>query len=197
METYNLSGMKKKVKKSLDKMRFAHTEGVMYTSAALAMCYEENLERAMTAGLLHDCAKCIPNAEKLELCRQYGISLSEAEQKNPHLLHAKLGARIAEEKYGVKDPEILSAISCHTTGKPGMTRLEKILFLADYIEPGRERAPHLAEIRKTAFQNLDRAVFLTLKDTLNYLKSEKACLDPHTEEAYNYYRRLNKKKEEK
>lgn len=195
MGTYNILKMQKKLKKYVDGMRYNHTLGVMYTAAALAMCYGVDLERAQVAGLLHDCAKCIPNAKKLKLCRQYNIPVSEAENRSPYLLHASLGAYIAREKYHVEDEEILSAIACHTTGKAGMTTLEKIIFLSDYIEPMRQKAPNLGHIRKLAFSDLDMAVYLTLRDTLFYLEQEKASLDNQTVVAYNYYKQLIEEEE--
>jgi len=195
MGTYNILKMQKKLKKYVDGMRYNHTLGVMYTAAALAMCYGVDLERAQVAGLLHDCAKCIPNAKKLKLCRQYNIPVSDAENRSPYLLHASLGAYIAREKYHVEDEEILSAIACHTTGKAGMTTLEKIIFLSDYIEPMRQKAPNLGHIRKLAFSDLDMAVYLTLRDTLFYLEQEKASLDNQTVVAYNYYKQLIEEEE--
>ncbi len=196
MGKYNLEKMEKKLRKVLDEARYEHTMGVMYTAACLAMRYGEDLERTMVAGLLHDCAKCVPNQEKISLCKKYGIRISEVEMKTPHLLHAKLGARFARDEYGVTDPGILSAITCHTTGKPGMTRLEKIIFLADYIEPGRSKAPDLPQVRKMAFSDLDRAVYMTMKGMLSYLRDKKACLDNQTVVAYNYYKNLMKEKKE-
>lgn len=81
-------------------------------------------------GLLHDCAKCIPNDKKLHLCGKYGFTVSDIERENPSLLHAKLGACLAHEKYGVTDKEIIHAIESHTTGCPAMTMLEKIIYIA-------------------------------------------------------------------
>ena len=112
------------------------------------------------------------------------------------MLHAKLGAYIAREKYHIKDPEILSAIECHTTGKPAMTLLEKIIFLSDYIKPQRSKAVNLAEIRRLAFQDLDRAVYTTMRDTLRYLEQEDASLDNQTVVAYNYYEEIIRRREE-
>lgn len=195
MGMYNIPKMQKKLKKYIDESRYDHTMGVMYTAASLAMCWGVDLERAQVAGLLHDCAKCIPNAQKLKICRQNGIHVSEAEKESPYLLHASVGAYIAREKYHVEDQEILDAIACHTTGKPAMTLLEKIIFLADYIEPMRTKAENLGTIRQMAFRDLDMAVYMTLRDTLQYLKSEKACLDNQTALAYNYYREIIEKKE--
>ncbi len=196
MGSYNLHKMEKKLKKYMDEARYDHTLGVMYTAASLAMCHGEDVERAQVAGLLHDSAKCIPNPKKLKLCRQHRIPVTEAEERAPYLLHAKLGAYLAREKYHVQDPEILSAIECHTTGKPAMTLLEKIIFLADYIEPLRSKAANLAEIRRLAFRDLDLAVYTTMRDTLQYLKQENTSLDNLTVVAYNYYKEIIRKREE-
>lgn len=186
--SFNIPKAKKVLKKYLDDNRFEHTLGVMYTAACLAMKYGEDIEKAQVAGLLHDCAKCIPDQKKIKLCVKNRIPMTEMEQKNPFLLHAKVGAYIAEEKYGVTDQGILDAIACHTTGKPDMTRLEKIIYIADYIEPQRSKAPNLEEVRKLAFDDLDRALFKILSDTLNYLKRAPKNLDPMTLQAYEYYK---------
>ncbi len=196
MGDYNIYKMQKKLKKYIDEARYTHTLGVMYTAASLAMCHGADIERAQVAGLLHDSAKCIPNPKKLKLCRQNDIPVTEAEQKAPYLLHAKLGAYLAREKYHVRDPEILSAIECHTTGKPAMTLLEKIIFISDYIEPLRTKAANLAEIRRLAFWDLDKAVYTTMRDTLRYLEQGNASLDNQTVVAYNYYKEIIQKREE-
>ena len=126
---------------------------------------------------------------------QNDIPVSAVEEKSPFLLHAVLGAHIAREKYDVKDQEILDAIACHTTGKPDMTLLEKIIFISDYIEPMRSKAENLPLIRHMAFEDLDLAVYTTLRDTLVYLEKEKTCLDNQTTMAYNYYRQLIEERE--
>ena len=94
---------------------------------------------------------------------------------------------MAEHEYGVEDPDILSAIRWHTTGHPDMTPLEKIIFVADYIEPNRQQAPHLKTIRHLAFMDLDEALRVILKDTLDYLDSIHGEIDGMTEETYLYY----------
>lgn len=185
---YSIPKTKKLLKKYLDANRYEHTKGVMYTAACLAMRYGEDLEKAQLAGLLHDCAKCIPDTKKIKICIKHQIPMTETEQKNPFLLHAKVGAYIAKEKYGVADQEILNAIACHTTGKPDMTLLEKIIYIADYIEPMRNKAPNLTYIRKLAFEDIDRALFKILSDTLTYLKREPKNLDSMTIQAYEYYK---------
>ena len=166
---YNFAEYEKKLKKYLDKDRYRHTLGVMYTAAALAMAHDDDMEQAQMAGLLHDCAKCIPNKKKLKICKKQNIRISSVEKSNPFLLHAKLGAYIAKEKYQIEDEEILSAIRWHTTGKEAMSELEKIVYIADYIEPGRNKAPRLAWIRKVAFEDLDEGMYYILKDSLSYL----------------------------
>ena len=160
----------------------------MYMCAALAMAHGEDLLRAQVAGLLHVCANCMPNDKKLKICEKNEIEISEAERENPFLLHAKLGAYLADKKYGVDEKEILDAIRYHTTGKPQMNRLEKIVYIADYIEPMRSKALNLPFIRKMAFQDLDETMYLILHDTLEYLSKQAEVLDPMTKMAYDYYK---------
>ena len=176
------------MEKALDKKRFEHTLGVAYTATALAMRYEEDLKKAEVAGLLHDCAKCIENSKKLAICEKYNIQVSDLERKNPYLLHAKLGGFIAMQKYGVRDKEIVSAIVNHTTGCPHMGQLDKIIYIADYIEPYRHQAPHLKAIRKMAFLDIDKALLMILEDTLKYLNALGNSIDPMTEKTYEYYK---------
>ncbi|MCI8299030.1 MAG: HD domain-containing protein [Lachnospiraceae bacterium] len=179
--------IEKKLKKELDKERYTHTIGVMYTAAALAMAHHADVEQAMYAGLLHDCAKCISNKKKLKLCKKYRIIVSESEKRCPFLLHAKLGAFHAEKIYGVKDPKILHAIQTHTTGEPGMNVLDKIIYIADYIEPNRKKAPNLDKIRSMAFADLDKTMLKILSDTLQYLRDKGGELDPMTRKTYEYF----------
>ncbi len=187
------SQIEKKLKKELDKKRFIHTKGVAYTAVCLAMAHGESLHDAYLAGLLHDCAKCIPADEKLVLCRKYNLQLSDAEQANTDLLHAKLGAVIAKEKYDVRDEAILDAICYHTTGKPNMTELEKIVYIADYIEPNRKMLDSLKEVRQVAFQDLNKAMVLISHHVLQYLQEKEVSIDPLTQETYDYYNALTRK----
>ena len=114
------------LKKELDENRYHHTLGVMYTSASMAMRYDVDVQKALYAGLLHDCAKCIPSDKKIRLCEKYGLPVSSVEKENPSLLHARLGAYLAHEKYGV----------------------------TDYIEPGRRELPNMADVRQLALGTL-------------------------------------------
>lgn len=191
MTEYDLIKMEKKLSKYLDKNRFLHTRGVMYTCASLAMKYGYDLKVAQVAGLLHDSAKCIPNKKKLSMCKKYHIAYSTFEQERPFLLHAKLGAYLAKEKYGVEDEEILSAITFHTTGRAQMSLLEKIVYIADYIEPMRCKAPNLTEIRKLAFEDLDECVYEILGATLIYLGDDPQNIDDTSKIAFEFYEKLH------
>ncbi len=192
----SLEKIDRKIRKELDEERYRHTISVSYTASALAMCYETDLYSARLAGLLHDCAKCIPNDKKIRLCERYKIPVTETEKKAPQLLHAKLGAYLAKVRYGVTDPAVIGAIRWHTTGKPDMTTLEKIIYMADYIEPHRNKAPSLETVRFVAFRDLDLAVYLTLDDTLRYLdKGSGQAVDETTVRAYEFYKTLVEKRE--
>jgi len=179
--------IRKDLKQKLDKKRYTHTLGVAYTAASLAMAHGESIEKAYLAGLLHDNAKCIPHNEKIDLCGKYGLFINDAEKSNPDLLHAKLGAKLAKDIYKIEDEEICSAICYHTTGKPGMTMLEKIVYLADYIEPNRKPLKQIEEIRYLAFREIDEAILIVLKNTISYLKEKNVTLDEQTIETYQFY----------
>ena len=174
--------------------RFVHTLDVSGTAAALAMCYGEELDKAELAGLLHDCAKCMSLGKMLRLCEKAGVELSELEKKSGSLLHSKAGAVLARDKYGVNDEDILNAIRYHTTGRPGMSLLEKIIFVADYIEPGRDTAPNLPIVRELAYESIDDCVLQILKDTLHYLADTGESTDPMTQKTYDYYRRCDEER---
>lgn len=189
----DLKDIKKKVKKSMDKQRYDHTKGVMYTAGCLAMANEYPIDKAMLAGLLHDCAKCIPGHTKIKMCEKYNLEISEIERKNPSLLHAKLGAYLAKDKYDIEDEEILMAIRSHTTGRPGMSLLEKIVYIADYMEPGRKELPNMMDVRHLAFEDIDKCLYRILRDSLVYLKAQDMPIDQTTEKTYQYYNELYSK----
>lgn len=195
-ERYEFQKILKRLKKKLDAGRYWHTQGVMFTAASLAMAHGAKIRQAQAAGLLHDCAKCIPYEKQREMCKKYKIDCTELELAHSSLLHAKLGAYLAREKYGVKDPEVLSAIAWHTTGRPDMTVLEKIIYIADYIEPARDKAPNLESIRKAAFADLDECMYLILRDSVEYLQKRPQNMDPATEAAYRFYRALHETRRE-
>ncbi len=182
-----------RLQKSLKPSRYLHTLSVAYTAAQLALIHGCDGKRALIAGLLHDVAKPLSDRELLDFCRSRGLTITPAEEKAPYLLHGKAGAEIAKEEYGIEDQEILQAIRHHTTGAPDMGLLEKLIFIADYIEPYRDKQPRLKKRRKQAFQDPDKALLKILKDTLEYLKDRNMPVDPQTEKTYLWY--LQQKKE--
>lgn len=187
---YNIYILEQKLAKTLTDKRFYHSLGVQGMSVSLAARYDCDIDKANLAGLLHDCAKVLPDEELVKKCRKYDIPVTEVENRNGFLLHGKLGAYYAEHHYGITDKEVLSAINWHTTGKPDMKLIEKIVFVADYIEPNRcvKRIPELNNIRGLAFTDLDRAVTEILKNTLLYLKKQDKEIDNLTVAAYDYYK---------
>lgn len=197
MKATDIRKIRKAIEKSQDEKRFEHTLGVTYTATALAMRYGASMENAELAGLLHDCAKCMDDNRKISICEKHHISMTELERRNPYLLHAKVGSFLAMDTYKVHNPDIINAILNHTTGRPGMSLLEKIIFVADYIEPHRKQAPSLAEIRKLAFEDLDEAMIRILEDTLGYLDTSEAETDPMTKKTYTYYMAEKQEREQK
>ncbi len=189
MDNY-LQTLQGEMKKVLKQSRYEHTVGVAYTAANLAMRYEASMEDALVAGLLHDNAKYVIDSELIRLCEENHLVISELERKNPYLLHSKAGAVLARLKYDIRNEDILNAITYHTTGRPGMTVLEKIIFVADYIEPNRRIIPNLDAIRREAYINLDRTVAMILSNTLAYLMKtkKKEDIDQATIDSYDYYK---------
>lgn len=144
--------------------RIPHVLGTEQEAIRLAERYGADVEKARVAALLHDCTKKLNMEEQLALCSHYGIELDELEQKALKLLHAKTGAAIARDVFGV-DEEIYHAIWWHTTGHAGMTLLEKIIYLADYIEPSRD-FPGVDKLRKVCYEDLDKGLLMGLDMTI-------------------------------
>lgn len=186
----DIFAIRENLKSKLNPIRYEHSLSVSFICVALAMKYGYDLNKAELAGILHDCAKRYDNDTIIKKCLKNGIVITESERMAPSIIHAKLGAWMAEHKYGVTDPEILSAIDCHTTGKPNMGILDKILYIADLIEPRRDGIPELDQIRKIAFEDLDEALFKTMESILSYLETNGTYVDVMTKEAYEYYKLL-------
>lgn len=183
----DLSG---KMEKVMDHKRYQHTLSVAATASCMAMRFQTDPYQAYLAGLLHDNAKCINNEKKLSICVKNKLSVNPAEEKNPDLLHAKVGSFLAKEKFKIDDEQILSAILWHTTGKPEMTILEKILYIADYMEPLRKPQTNMELVRRLAFEDLDRCMCEILSGTIQYLQDKEATIDEITMETYQFYNRL-------
>lgn len=187
MDKSDIRDIKKELEHDLDSKRYEHTLSVAYTAACLAMRYGYDMEKAYITGLLHDCAKCMSNKDKIEYCEKHDIPITEVEQDNPSLLHAKVGAEMSRRKFDIEDPEIYQAILYHTTGHPHMSLLDKIIYISDYMEPHRDEAPNLDLVRKQVFVDIDQALLTILKDSVAYLDKSDKTVDPMTMETYLYY----------
>lgn len=178
-----------KMEEKLGRHRYIHSVGVAGTAVSLAMKYGENIYKAQIAGILHDCAKCYSDEELIRMCHKKDIEVTDFEEEHGFLLHAKYGAYMAENKFGIKDEDILNAIRWHTTGHEDMSLLEKIIFVSDYIEPTRNKADNLAKIRDEAFNGstIDSAMIMIMHDTIKYLKVNDYSIDMTTMNAYKYY----------
>ena len=199
MKTFNLKKLRKEMEKELEPKRYEHTLSVAYTAANLAAVHGVDVESALVAGMLHDCAKCLGYKKQLSLCKKNHIQLSVLEsKKDSPLLHAKAGSILAREAYGIKDEDILNAIAYHTTGRPQMSLLEKIIYIADYIEPERRhikrsvkdtdtQPDRLTQIRRIAYRSLDEALCCILGDSLAYLEKKDGPIDYMTQKTYEYY----------
>ena len=185
-----LEQIHKKLKESLKESRYVHSTGVEEVAHDLAIIYGCNERQAVLAGILHDCAKCLSDEALLQECRLNHLPITDVEVECPFLLHAKVGALYARIKYGIEEKEILNAITYHTTGRPGMSILEKIIFVSDYIEPYRRPLPRIEEIRKTVYQNLDQGVYLVLENMVQYLENSGSIIDQTTTETYQYYKKI-------
>lgn len=202
MKTADLAKFRKEMEKTLEPKRYEHTLSVAYTAANLAAVHGVDIEKALVAGMLHDCAKCLSYKKQMSLCVKNHIVLSETEaQEDSPLLHAKAGGVLAKLEYGITDEDILNAIYFHTTGRPQMSPLEQVIYISDYIEPGRkhmkrsaaiedEYMQNLAAARKLAYQDLNEALCRILQDTLNHLAQKGGKIDPMTRKTYEYYKKL-------
>jgi predicted HD superfamily hydrolase involved in NAD metabolism len=184
----DLQELRDRVKDRLSEARYQHSLGVEEVCCDLAIIYGYDPRKASVAGILHDCAKDLTDEELLTECERYHLPISEIEHLCKYLLHGKVGAAHAKDYFGIKDEDILNSIIYHTTGRPAMSLLEKIVFTADYIEPYRRPLPRIDEIRRTAYENLDLAVSMILENTLRYLRSTGATFDTLTMETYDYYK---------
>lgn len=180
-----LEEIRDKLEKSLTRRRFVHSVNVMNCSVDLAAKYGENKDRAAVAGLLHDCARDIKGRAIFDLCDKFGIKPDGVKLRQPELLHGPVGSYIAQVEYGVTDEGILDAIRFHTTGCENMSLLSKIIFIADYIEPGRN-FHGIADIRNLAYVDIDRAMICALDRTIRHIMSKGALIHTDTVNARNF-----------
>jgi nicotinate-nucleotide adenylyltransferase len=164
--------------------RVAHILGCRDTALDLARCWGVDETDAARAGLLHDITKALDGPLQLTLCRSYGKVLDDFSQRYPKTLHALTGSLVAQRIFG-ENEAVVSAIECHTTGKPAMNMLEKIIYVADYMEPNRD-FPGVDKLRKLAYSDMDAALKCGLLMTLDHLKNQGAEVSPASREALEY-----------
>jgi predicted HD superfamily hydrolase involved in NAD metabolism len=171
------------VKEQLTEHRYQHTIGVMETAIKLASRYGADEKKAELAAIFHDYAKFRAKDEMKQIILEQKMDPQLLEY-NSELWHAPVGAYLVEKEAGVTDTSILDAIRFHTSGRPGMTLLEKIIYLADYIEPGRH-FPGVDDVREMAERNLDQALLAAMKNTMLFLMKKNQPIFPDTFKTYN------------
>lgn len=187
--------IKRDLIKNISKNRYEHTLRVVACSEKLAKIYGVDIDETRLAAFLHDSAK-FPSKEKIfEMSKELGLLDDEIYFYNKEIIHASLAAKIAEDKYGIRDKDLLNAIKYHTTGRANMSLLEKIIFMADYIEPSRE-FKGIEEIRDLAFKDLDKSILLALNSNLKFLLEKDILISKDTIEARNYLMIENLKRAE-
>jgi predicted HD superfamily hydrolase involved in NAD metabolism len=175
---------------ALNPHRFSHTLSVALTSVRLAAKYHVNVRQAEEAGLLHDCAKCLPLSEMQRIARRHHLTEDPSILESASLLHSVAGAWVARSRYGMKDPEVLEAIAYHNTGHEGMSRLAMCVCLADSIEPTRASYPLLEQVRVLSELSLERALLMSLEGTAAYVRSRGKYLHPRTQETIAWLKTL-------
>ena len=167
--------------------RLDHILRVEQMAVELAEHYKVDVEKAAIAGLMHDLAKYFKPTLLLEMARTEGLEIDPVSLAHPHLLHADVSAIVARETFGVKDEEVLQAIANHTLGRPGMSKLCCIVFIADSIEPGRGDTPELQALRQLSYQNLHQAVWRTCDYSLKFLLETHCLIHPRTIATRNWF----------
>lgn len=180
----NTDSINRYIDKNFSEKRKIHTEGVRITAIELAQIYGENRENAEIAALFHDMFRGISEDVLNYYVKNLGLDIKYL--NNCNLAHGKIAAIIMEKDYGIKDQDIINAVSFHTTGREGMSLLEKIIYISDAIEPGRNY-PGVEDLRREAYKDLDRACLMSLTKTINYVNEQGNYLDDDTLRARDYF----------
>lgn len=173
----NIDEIINRLQTMLSQKRFSHSIHVMEMSGALAEKYGENREEAELAGLLHDCAKDLDKSSTLALCKKYDIMVDSIMQSQPEILHGMVGAHLARELFEVDDKRVLNAVANHTMGCENMDKLSCIVFVADYIEAGRNYSG-VDMIRKAAESSLEEAIISGTDNTIEHILKKGGLLHP-------------------
>jgi predicted HD superfamily hydrolase involved in NAD metabolism len=174
------------LKKEVSERTFVHSVSTMETAVRIAERFGADVRKCAAAGLLHDCAKGITGSGAIRMCLRNGIRPDDIQKRHTVLLHGCLGRIIARDALGVDDEEILDAIGSHTMGRPAMSMVEKIIFLADYIEPHRSFTG-VGKLRKITYEDPDKAVIYAIDGTIRDILSKGDLLHPGIIDTRNYY----------
>ncbi|MDR1616827.1 MAG: bis(5'-nucleosyl)-tetraphosphatase (symmetrical) YqeK [Syntrophomonadaceae bacterium] len=185
--------IKEELNQRMEPKLYIHSLSAAQTAKELAAHYEFDEEQAYCAALLHDYAKAIKNEDLLQIAWENDLLSNTVENEMPHLLHAPVGAYLAQLHYNVDNPEILQAISYHTLGGLDMSILSKIVYLADKIEPGR-RHPESRQLREISYKGLDEAMLYSLESTIINCIVKKSIIHPRTIIVYNHFLRIIRNK---
>ena len=190
---FNFEDARNALETELAPERYLHSIGVMETATELAERFGANVQKAKIAGLLHDCAKNIDPVRSYGICGLLEIELDDVTKQSYKLVHQYLGAELAKMRYGIDDEEILSAIRTHTTAKEEMSLLDKVIYLADFIEPNRNKKPFegLCELREICKKDIDEAMLFALDISIKSITERKMLLHMDTVLARNWF--LSKK----
>ena len=190
----DLASIEEKLRTMLSEKRYRHSLGVMETAVEMAEIFGVDTEKARLAGLLHDCAKDIERSKRIPLCKELGVKLDAVKKDQKGLIHADLGAKMVETEFGITDPEIIDAVKYHTLGRENMTDLEKILYLADIIEPNRVPFEGMEELRSLCRTNLNCAMLFALDRSIEYIQHRHKKLHSQTLQAQQYFLEICKEK---
>lgn len=177
--------LRKHLKENLSEKRYRHTLGVCETAIKLAKLYGADQEKAKFAALGHDLAKELSVEKQKEILVRSGFEIGEIEEASPQVLHGFVGSILLKDLFNVEDKEILDAIDFHSTGRRDMSTLEKIIYIADYIEPNRNY-DGVEHLRETTFNDLNAGVLEGLDNTIKLVVDQRKVIHPLTLEARNY-----------
>src|SRR3712207_5531890 len=178
---------------NLENKRFLHSLSVRDTAVKMAKVYNIDVEKSKIAGLVHDCAKNMKKSDLIKIVEENNYKIDEVSKDNPGLLHGLAGAIIARDVMGIEDKEIFDAVAYHTTGRKDMSVLEKIIYLADYIEPLRNY-PGVDELRKISLEDLDKAMIQSFNYTIKYIIERNQMIHLNTVEARNFLLRSEERR---
>ena len=185
----NINQMDKKLKETLSERRYAHSVGVMESAVEMAERFGADVEKARIAGLLHDCAKEIDKDEAVRLCDEMKIEIDDEKRVQKGLLHADLGAEFIKRDYNIDDKEIYDAVKYHTMGRRDMTILDKIIYLADFIEPNRRDFDGLSELKELCKKDLDEAMLFAINLSISFVTGKGKTLHKQTVDTKDYFQK--------